>query len=191
MFYPKIRRLPIYGCCYRKEVLSEDEIKLLFSNEVVIEEKIDGKFMWKEVDNYIIFLEYMRIRHEILYTKLPCYEIAFDVYDKSSKKFLPVPEKHEVLKSCSICYVPVLFIGTIDYNSWEDTLLKIMRRPSYYGAKLMEGIVVKNYRRQLFAKAINREFDEAIKGKEHYIRRKKTEYNKLYKGNEWLKLCYP
>ncbi|MEM0262401.1 MAG: hypothetical protein QXN17_07080 [Nitrososphaerota archaeon] len=32
-------------------------------------------------------------------------DIAFNVYDKTSKKFLGVPEKHGVIKSLSLCHV--------------------------------------------------------------------------------------
>jgi len=88
--YPKIRRLPLYSVPFRKPVLSSTEIRLLFSEVFVVEEKIDGKQMRKEVDGYIIFFEYMRIRHEIRYTNLPCYETAFDVYDPSTR-FLEMP----------------------------------------------------------------------------------------------------
>ncbi len=189
--YPKIKRLPVYPVPYRKPTLSDTEIRLLFSDVVAVEEKIDGKQMWKEIDGYIVFFEYMRIRHEIRYTKLPCYEIAFDIYDLSTKRFLGVPEKHEILKSHGFCYVPVLFVGEVSPEDWKQTIVGLMRRPSHYGAPFMEGVVVKNYVKQLFAKAVNREFDEAVRGKEHYIRRRSVEYNALYYGDEWVDLCYP
>jgi len=189
--YPKIKRLPLYSVPYRKPVLSSTEIRLLFSDVVVVEEKIDGKQMQKEVDGYIIFFEYMRIRHEIRYTNLPCYEVAFDVYDSSTKRFLEIPEKYEIMKAYGFCYVPVLFIGEVSPESWKQTIVDLMRRPSYYGAPLMEGVIVKNYVRQLFGKAVNREFDEAVRGKEHYTRRRTVEYNALYRGNRWVDLCYP
>jgi len=41
--YPKIKGLPLYLVSYRKEVLLYSEIELLFSDNVVIEEKINGK----------------------------------------------------------------------------------------------------------------------------------------------------
>ncbi len=82
----------------RKEVLSKDKIKMLFSNETAVEEKIDVKFMSREADDYDVFYEYMGLRHEIQYTRLLCYEIILDVYDMSSKKFLKPPEKHKVFK---------------------------------------------------------------------------------------------
>ena len=189
--YPKIRRIPIYDYVYRKEPLSLEELEKLFSSIAVVEEKIDGKFMYKDIGDYIVFYEYMGLRHEIHYAKLPCYKIAFDVYDKASGKFLNALEKHEVLKDHSWCYVPVIHIGLISIDSWRDKLLRLMRRPSYYGAPLIEGIVVKNYEKQIFGKAINKEFDEALRGEEHYSRRKKKEHNKIYQGEEWLKLCFP
>ncbi|MEM4003830.1 MAG: hypothetical protein QW836_09610 [Ignisphaera sp.] len=46
-----------------------------------------------------------------------------------------------------------------------------MERPSHCATPLIEGAIIKNYRRQFFAKAINKEFDEALGGEEHYIRR--------------------
>ncbi len=66
-------------------------MRTLFSGEVV-EEKIDGKFIYKEVGDYIIFHEYMRIRHEIHYIRLPCYETVFDVYNIKMRRFPGVPE---------------------------------------------------------------------------------------------------
>lgn len=198
--YMKIKRLPLYPTPYRKEPLAEREVELLFSDDVVIEEKIDGKQGCVDCGDYAIFYEFMRFRHEILYTKLPSYYIAFDVYDKTTKRFLGVPEKHEVLRQCTCphprgecwCFTPVIFMGRINVCSWRDELLKLMRRPSYYGAPLIEGVVVKNYKKQLFGKAINREFDEAIRGKPHYGENKESlEENKLYQGEEWSMLCYP
>lgn len=189
--YPKIKRLPLYSVPYRKEPLSDSEIEKLFSSEVVVEEKIDGKFSSREYEDYIVFYEYMGIRHSIFYTNLPSFMIAFDVYDKKSRRFLGVPEKHEVLKSLDWCYVPVIYIGKIDINSWREKLLELMKRPSYYGAPLIEGVVVKNYNLQLFAKAINKEFDEAIRGEPHYTEKGKIEENIMYSGEGWDRLCNP
>lgn len=189
--YPKIRRLPIYPVPYRKPTLEDREIQLLFSSDVVVEEKIDGKFSYTVHENYVIFYEHMEIRHHILYSKLPKFEIAFDVYDIPSRRFLEVFEKHEILRSLGWCYAPVIYIGEIKVDSWKDTLMKLMRRPSIYGADLIEGVVVKNYAKQFFAKAINREFDEAVKDEIHYTRRKVKEKNKMYHGEDWLNLCYP
>jgi len=204
--YPKIRRLPIYSVPYRKEPMSEEEIKALFDGAVVVEEKIDGTQSQRDHGDVVVFYEYMEVRHEILYTKLPSYEIAFDVYDKKTKRFLEPPEKHEVLKALGYCYVPVIYIGEISYNNWKKVIEKLMNRPSLYRARtviveketnkeritdLAEGVVVKNYKKQLFGKAVNEDFDEALRGKINYIRRGKQERNFLYQGVEWPRLCHP
>lgn len=206
--YPKIKRLPLFPVPYRKEAMSSEEIASLFDGTVVIEEKIDGKHYWRDHGDVVVFYEYMRDVHTVFYRRLPSYEIAFDVYDKRTKRFLGIPEKQEVLKSLNYCYVPLIYIGEIDSNEWRSLVERLLSRPSYYGSEtwvskddketltnLPEGVVIKNYGKQLFGKAINRWFDEAIWDKEHYTREKNREkrpkVNILYHGGKWLKLCQP
>lgn len=59
--YPKIKRLPLYPVPYRKDVLSDTDIELLFGDEVVAEEKIDGEQKRVDCGNYVIFYEYTSI----------------------------------------------------------------------------------------------------------------------------------
>lgn len=147
--------------------------------------------MYREVYDYIVFYGYMKVRYEIRYARLPYYEIAFYVYDKTLGRFVEVPENHEILRSYGFCYVSVIFTREIRPEDWRRVITRLVRKLSLYGAPLMKGVLVKNYVKQMFAKAVNREFDEAIRGRERYSRRRAIEYNKPYRGQEWVRLCYP
>lgn len=202
--YPKIKRFPLYSVPYRKETLSDEEIAALLDGVVVVEEKIDGKQYWRDHGDVVVFYEYMGVVHTVFYKKLPSYEIAFDVYDKRTKRFLTIPEKHEVLKGLGYCYVPVVYVGEVNPADWRSFIERLLSRPSYYGVEtwvsengkefltnLPEGVVIKNYSKQLFGKAINRWFDEAVRGKRSYIKERRFERNILYQGEEWPELCHP
>ena len=164
--YPKIKRIPVPGLRVRgKKYLTEDEIKELFADEIIIEEKIDGKTSYEDIGKYRIFYEDLTSKntvhkHIIQYKKLPPNKrIAFDVWDKENKRFLRYEEKVEFLREYGYTCAPLLFKGKVER---VEELLKFLGKPSAFGAERIEGIVVKNYEKELFGKVVDPLFEEAI-----------------------------
>ncbi len=140
-----------------KAYIPEEEVKTLLSDEVVVEEKLDGQQRWFDIGNLRIYYEDMSEVRKIRYESLPSEVIAFDVYDFRTGSFLDYERKIEVLESLGMVLVPLLFRGRLE--SPEDAL-KFLREPSAFGAPLVEGVVIKNYKKQLFGKIVNPDFDE-------------------------------
>jgi ATP-dependent RNA circularization protein (DNA/RNA ligase family) len=59
----------------------------------------------------ILFGEWCYARHSVAYDCLPDWFLAFDIFDKSTKHFLSVSKRNELLKQTSISTVPELGRG--------------------------------------------------------------------------------
>lgn len=109
---------------------------------------------------YVYYGEYM-IPHSINYDwdKVPTV-LGFDVYDPQSERFLNYDTVKDEFERLGIPLVPVIDIR--DSNeikadpSYLETVIPVSR---YYSGKA-EGVVFKNYDKQLFAKLVSEEFRE-------------------------------
>jgi len=164
--YPKIARIP-YGQRVGKRYLTEAEVCTLLNGTVVVEEKLDGKTIPQQHDRYTIFGEHLKWVHSTYYDRLPAWFIAFDVWDNQTRTFLPCKEKTAIITSLG--YTPVHLIYTGRVNTVDE--LVAMTGRSAYGNTLMEGVVVKNYNKQLFGKLVRIEFTTGIT--EHWIKKPK------------------
>ena len=174
MNYPKIFRIPVpdFKETRGKHYLSVEEVKELLDGVVTIEEKIDGKID-AERDHYqIVFFEFMKYKHTIPYFYLPSFKMVFDVYDEDAKKFLNWEEKYKWLTSRGYFVVREIFHGETTYEELLTFLPKILAMKSAYGEKRIEGIIVKNYKKQLFGKIVNPEFEEEMDGGKHWTKKK-------------------
>lgn len=181
MNYPKIYRItvPSFKQTRGKHYLSEKEIKELFEGIVVIEEKIDGKLNAETVNGKIVFFELMKFKHNIFYNKLPSFKIAFDVWDEEKKCFLDLKQKQVFLGEHGWFWTPVIFWGKTTYEELLKFLPKILSIKSQYGENKIEGIVIKNYEKQLFGKIVNPEFEEEIDRNGIHWSKKKIIRNRL------------
>ena len=160
--FPKVKRIPLgKQALIGRNVMTLPEAKKLLSGEVVIEEKLDGKTVATDLyPGYIIYGEYMRFKHSIQYDKLPAWIVGFDVYDLTTKKFLPRKKKQLILNIVGIPCVPLIFQGHIAKLS---ELTKFLKRKSRFSVSSnLEGIVVKNYSNQLMGKLVRYEFLKGI-----------------------------
>ncbi len=176
MYYPKVPRIPIIGARIRgKHYLSRDQTRELLSDEVVIEEKLDGKTIHKDIEDYRIFGEFLKYKHTVYYDSVPSPDwfIAFDVW--KDNRFLDYDEKVEVLKRVGSYCAPLIYRGVVKR---PVDLIKFLYRHSDLGAERVEGIVVKNYQKQLFGKLVNPSFERTIDTSEHWMKRKR-EMNRL------------
>jgi hypothetical protein len=165
----KIVRVP-FSQQHRKPSMTWEEFVDLVDGEIVIEEKLDGATYFIELDeepDISFFAEYLKIRHTVIYDKVPfsinpkfLWYVVFDVYDKKEKKFLDRKEKAEYAEVYEFPMPRVLFRGKLKGNRTkkEKSISKLARRKSKFGPGLMEGVVIKNYEKQLFGKYINEEF---------------------------------
>jgi ATP-dependent RNA circularization protein (DNA/RNA ligase family) len=174
--FPEVFRIPVgkQGLIGR-HVMSEADVNRLLSDEVVIEEKLDGKTLGTAfIEGYIIYGEFLKWKHSIRYDKLPSWIVGFDVLDLKTKSFLNRERKESILTEFSIPIAPLIFKGRV--KSKED-LTKFLKRNSAFSTNSnIEGIVVKNYSKQIMGKIVTYEF---ITGIEKHWMKQKREMNRL------------
>jgi ATP-dependent RNA circularization protein (DNA/RNA ligase family) len=113
-------------------------------------------------ENQVLFGEWLSF-HNVDYNpeKIDQFYL-FDVYDRKTGQFLDYPRGLESLEAREIdlnC-LETLTEGTISL----DDLKQVLARESEYRDSFMEGVVVKNYEQQKFAKLVRPEFSEVARG---------------------------
>ncbi len=150
-------------------------MKELLTGEVFIEEKLDGTLfaMTGYEADITIFTENLRVQHSVFYDRLPIFSVILDVaddhvqYPTERDRWGPTPPliRHYLKLTPSIFKQQLpLFL---DSNSAFATDSRI------------EGIVAKNYQKQLFGKVVNMEFYKGIEEQGSYLKRRKILYNRL------------
>lgn len=119
---------------------------------------------------WIIYGEWLRARHNIFYDKIPDYFVAFDIWD--GHRYIDLHSRSEFLHKLGFAEVPFIYSG--DNLDVKDVLcivngLSISNKSRLSSTETMEGIVIKNYEKQLMGKYVNREFLESIE--EHWLKK--------------------
>lgn len=78
-------------------------------------------------DRFLMYGEWLALKHTIFYDHLPHFFQEFDVLDRRTGKFLDTPRRHALLKDSPIQSVPVLYYGPAP-KRLEDLLAWV--RPS-------------------------------------------------------------
>ena len=86
-------------------------------------------------DKYILFGEWCYAKHSLFYSELPNLFIAFDIYDKKSKKFFSVERRNNVVERIGLPIVPCIKQG---HFVLED--IPLLLRKSAYGDCNGEGL---------------------------------------------------
>lgn len=73
-------------------------------------------------DQYILFGEWCYARHSIFYDRLPDWFLAFDIYDRKSRRFLSSARRDPLLEEMYISKVPILALGRFSYSEIEKLL---------------------------------------------------------------------
>lgn len=60
---------------------------------------------------YLMYGEWLKIKHTVFYDNLPHYFQEFDIYDKEKGVFLSTKKRHELLKNSPVVSVPILYEG--------------------------------------------------------------------------------
>lgn len=91
-------------------------------------------------DRYILFGEWLYMKHTVPYNNLPSYFVAFDLYDKTIGKFYARPQLELLLKDTGIPIVPLIYEGNV--KNLKDILEHINNKSSY-GNTQIEGLYCK------------------------------------------------
>jgi len=155
-----------------------------------------GIWMWvytnyanliKLPEHYILYGEWLRVKHTVYYDMLPDWAVIFDVYDSLREVFLGYEEKMKVIKKLKLVAPPLVKTlkvkcrNKIDIQRVIKEITKCAKGRSAFSsvACSMEGVVVKNYSKGLFAKLINPWFDRELE--EHELFKEGISYNSLKK----------
>lgn len=132
---------------------------------------------------WIIYGEWLRARHNISYDMLEDFFYVFDIWD--GHRYLESQSRSEFLYKLGFAEVPIIYTGT-DLDV-EDILciadgLSVSNKSRISSTETMEGVVIKNYEKQLYGKYVRREFMKSIEI--HWLKSPLVE-NKLasYKTN--------
>jgi len=174
--FPKIYRIPVgKQSLIGRHIMSEEEVERLLSDPVVIEEKLDGKTVGTAIiEGYIIYGEFLKWKHSIYYDRLPSWIVAFDVLELKMRRFLSRREKEEFLSQYGIPVAPLICEAEITRK--EDLIGFLDRQSEFSTRSKIEGVVVKNYRKQIMGKIVSYEF---LTGIEKHWTKKKREMNRL------------
>ena len=122
------------------------------------------------LDRYIVYGEWCYAKHSIYYNRLPDWFIAFDVFDKTEKRFLSVRNRNAMLQNLHLAIVPKIDEGMFTI----ENLLSIQQK-SQYGDGQCEGIYIRQDRGNwlyLRAKLVRADFSQLIST--HWSKRKIT-----------------
>lgn len=107
---------------------------------------------------YVMYGEFMWATHHIYYDSLPDWFICIDIWD--GKKHIKREEKQEICDKLEIEIVPLIYDGYIE--DINEILELVCQRSSYSSEHDQEGIVIKNYRKQMRGKIVRPEFVKEI-----------------------------
>lgn len=155
-----------------KGYLSDSDTMRLFSDEVVIEEKMDGHPVVILFGGFTFFCESLSVQHTVAYDSIPYSEqgwpdmtVTYEVMDgefsnpgTASGKWLTRNEKVEVCRMVGSPVSRLLFKGRIT----PQEIPQVADKVSAFGGSKIEGVVVKNLSAGVFGKFINLEFQKAI-----------------------------
>lgn len=112
--------------------------------------------------NHIVYGELLYTKHNIHYTSLPSYFLVFDIWN--GKEYLDYQDKNVLLEKLGFLSVPILHYGYVTISEVDRFIGK-----SAYADGLMEGIVIKNYHKQMRGKLVRKEFMKELDENDHWM----------------------
>ena len=112
----------------------------------------------------IAYCELLYAKHNMHYTSLPSLVMLLDVFDSRAGEYINLPKKKEFSDRVGLRMTPVLYDGQ---GPRLTDLVGFIGRSSFADC-LMEGIVVKNYRKQMRGKIVRPEFMKEIDESDHW-----------------------
>ncbi len=193
-----IRRIPLFDyerkIKFRKPFMSEEVMEELFSDDLLIEEKLDGKTEYILLEDKVLYFENLKYIHTIKYDMVPpplkssasSFYILFDVYIISQDRWAERREKEEIGINLGYPVAPLIYEGRVEVNE----ILQFLKLKSLFSkTNQIEGIVLKNYKKRIFGKVIGEEFFNALLAEDFkdYNKRPKI-MNSIYKDFDYSKL---
>lgn len=123
---------------------------------------------------YILYGELLYAKHNVVYDSLTSFVQIFDVWD--GQEYLDRKESEECFE-VGLKMVPLVYSGPAPRR--EDLVGMIPKRSAMSTIESPEGIVVKNFKKQLRGKIVCPQFVEKIDEEEEYWARKAVEKNRL------------
>jgi atypical dual specificity phosphatase len=118
--------------------------------------------------NYIMYGEWLYMKHSINYTMLPDYFIMFDLYDRDTNTFFSRDTVENIIENTSISLARTLFTG----SATIDQLKQMVKTKSAYYDGEIEGIYVRTFegnKLKYRGKIVRTDF---ICGDEHWAKNK-------------------
>jgi ATP-dependent RNA circularization protein (DNA/RNA ligase family) len=111
---------------------------------------------------WIIYGELCFAKHHVSYDMLPSYFLVFDIWD--GRRY--IKDSDGVVDYLGFQHVPILHVGYIDD---VIELERFITTSNLATESVMEGIVVKNYRKQTRGKLVRPEFMKEIEDEGHWM----------------------
>lgn len=156
---------------YEKRYLTDEQVLDLFNGEVVVEEKVDGKLKANTMKNYPQQKEFWMA--EEIYSKTTVHDHIIKYTNAPHHIWLNsvlIVDGEPSVGRIQGCTNSLIY-GTI--NIPDPTIGQIhmlleayARLSSHFGSLKIEGLVLKNYKKQKFGKWINEEFEDKIRESE-------------------------
>ena len=168
-YHSKILRIPHDTQNPTKRYLDDDQVLELFDGTVAVQEKVDGKLAWDYQGDHLMIYEDMTGKHTVHshvmhYKDLPVdKKIVLDTVriDTSLSnldrvfKVVPHVNNSELNYAVIRLHKPSIF-------HIKHVLRALSYSSSHFGSNVIEGIVVKNYDKQMFGKWINDDFEDLL-----------------------------
>ena len=130
-------------------------------------------------EGHIVYGELCFAVHHIFYDQLPSYFLVYDIWD--GRGYLDHSERVSLVDDLGFNHVPILHYGSLD-GILE--LEKLVGQSKLSSSVLMEGVVVKNYRKQARGKLVRPEFVKELNEGDHWMKFN-VRRNRLQEGVQW------
>lgn len=166
-------------CSNASFTLDENGELQVFSRNVQLDESnnLNGFFQWVHenikideiIPDYIYFGEWLGTPHKVSYLGYEKQFFLFDVYSKSDSIYLPFRAVKSEARWVGLNLVPVFYEGEfVSFEHLESYVGKTALNGKIGELSSGEGIVVKNYDKQGFAKMVTEAFREVHGGAKAY-----------------------
>ena len=164
-FYINNNGVPIFGSRTQQLTSNEGEDTNIAKNFTLCVQHVRNKLKDKDLSDYngYIFYGECMVKHTLQYDwdNIPRF-LGFDIYDTVNGIYLEYPQVEEIYNNLSLDIVPLIdIVYAKDIISVSDKLVPVTKYPPLSNPKqLAEGIVFKNYNKQIIAKYVRDAFKE-------------------------------
>lgn len=174
-YHNQILRIEHGERVHTKRYLTDEQVLAVFDGEVRIEEKVDGKQKIVQMNS-----DYPRIREwwvcEEMYSKNTVHDHIIKYASAPHQIWLNLvravngkPEIDDIMGTPNTLGYGTINLTDPTIEQIHELLEQFARLPSHYGSPKIEGLVLKNMKKQRFAKWVNEEFEDKIEESEKKI----------------------